>query len=80
MVRGKFVLQQIIQHSYGGDSRELIFRAQYDPDLPEDQSYSKATPAGQIQMTVDNPGALRQFELGKAYYVDFIPVEYEIIA
>lgn len=75
MVRGKFMLQQIIQSSWGGEGRTLIFAAQYDPDLPEDQSYSKATPTGKIEMTVDNPAALEQFQLGKAYYLDFTPTE-----
>lgn len=71
MVRGKFKLQEVIQTNWGGDGRTLVFRAEYDPDLPEDQSYSKATPTGEIRMQVDNPQALQQFELGKAYYVDF---------
>lgn len=69
MVRGKFTLHEIHQMAYGGST--LIFRAEYDPDLPEDQSYAKATPSGEIVMTVDNPAALAQFELGKAIYVDF---------
>jgi hypothetical protein len=75
MVRGKFQLSQITQTNWGGDGRILIFQAQYDPDLPEDQSYSKATPTGRIEMQVDNPAALKQFELGKAYYLDFTPAE-----
>lgn len=75
MVRGKFTLQQVIHTSYGGDGRALVFVAQYDPNLPEDQSFSKATPTGRIEMTVDNPAALEGFKLGKAYYVDFTPVD-----
>lgn len=71
MVRGKFTLQSITRHAYGGEGRELVFTAQYDPDLPEDQAYSKATPTAKITMTVDNPEALSQFELGKTIYVDF---------
>lgn len=75
MVRGKFVLREVIRYSFGGDSRELVFYAQYDPDLPEDQRYAEATPSGKIEMNVDNPAALAQFELGKAYYVDFTAAE-----
>ena len=71
MVRGKFKLQEIHQHAWSGDGRTLIFTAEYDPDLPEDQKYAKATPSGKIEMGVDNPAALQQFELGKSYYVDF---------
>jgi len=73
MVRGKFKLHEVTQTAWGGDGRTLVFMAEYDPDSPEDQSYSKATPTGRIQITVDNPAALEQFELGKAYYVDFTP-------
>lgn len=73
MVRGKFSLREIVQYAYGGESRELVFRAMYDPDLPEDQKYAKATPTGEIKIMVDNPAALAQFELGKSYYVDFTP-------
>lgn len=75
MVRGKFKLQQIRQHAWSGDGRTLVFNAVYDPDLPEDQKYAQATPTGDIEMHVDNPAALQQFELGKAYYVDFTPAE-----
>jgi hypothetical protein len=71
MVRGKFTLQSITQNSYGGDGRTLVFTAQYDPELSEDAAYSKATPTGRIEMTVDNPAALKQFKLGVAIYVDF---------
>lgn len=71
MVRGKFKLQSITQTSYGGDGRTLVFVAQYDPELPEDVAYAKATPTARIEMTVDNPAALKQFEFGEAIYVDF---------
>lgn len=75
MVRGKFQLSQITQTSWGGDGRTLVFQAQYDPDSPEDQRYAKATPTGRIEMQVDNPAALEQFQLGKTYYLDFTPAE-----
>jgi hypothetical protein len=75
MVRGKFKLQEVRQFSWGGDGRELVFRAEYDPDLPEDQRYTEATPTGTIEMHVDNPAALQQFEIGKSYYVDFTAAE-----
>lgn len=73
MVRGKFKLTEIHQSAWAGDGRTLIFQAQYDPDSPEDQKYAQFTPTGRIEMHVDNPAALQQFELGKAYYVDFTP-------
>jgi hypothetical protein len=35
--------------------------------------WSKATPQGKIEMTITNPDAVEQFELGKEYFVDFTP-------
>lgn len=62
------------QRSYGSpDAKTVRFQAMYDPDLPEDQRYSKYTPSGHVEMFVDNPGV--EFELGKDYYLDFTPVD-----
>ena len=41
---------------------------------PENVRFTKATPWGDIKLGVDNPAALAQFEVGKYYYVDFVPV------
>lgn len=73
MVRGKFTLVSMKQHA-GSSARSLEFAPQYDPNLPEDQKYAKATPSGSLTMYVDNPPALAQLELGKAYYLDLTPV------
>jgi hypothetical protein len=69
--RAKFVLQEEKRNAYQPGTRYLKFAAQYDPDCPEDQRFSKYTPSGTLEMTVDNPNA--QFELGTAYYLDFTP-------
>ncbi len=73
MVRGKFVLTSMTQMS-GSQARSLKFTTQYDPTIPEDQKYAKATPSGELTMYVDNPPALAQLELGKAYYLDLTEV------
>lgn len=87
MVRAKFTLHLIKQISYqhGGSvvdgdpsktttgGRTLVFSAAYDDGTPENQRFSKATPSGSIEMLVDNPEALKQFEIGKSYYLDFTP-------
>jgi hypothetical protein len=39
------------------------------------ESWSKYTPSGQLQMSITNPAAIDKFEKGKAYYIDFTPVE-----
>ena len=73
MVRAKMKLAEI--KSYASfDAKELVFRCQYDPSLPEDQRFAKYTPNGEFRMQVDNPAALEQLTLGADYYVDFSPV------
>ena len=88
MVRAKFNLSQVKQISYqysgsvvDGDagktstsSKILVFSAVYDDGTPENQRFAKSTPSGSIEMAVDNPSALEQFEIGKSYYIDFTPV------
>jgi hypothetical protein len=65
MVRAKFTVQS------GNEGNTVVLIPQYDPNLPEDQKYSVATPSGRIEMLVDNPPARAFFKPGKAYYVDF---------
>lgn len=42
---------------------------------PENESFFKWTPSGQITMGIVNEAALKQFAVGKQYYVDFAPTE-----
>lgn len=73
-VRAKFTLQSVT--TYGGEGRMLKFYTQYDSTIPEDQRFTKATPSGSLEMTVDNPAALAFFEnrIGKAFYLDMVEV------
>lgn len=43
----------------------------YDDGNPENKSWSKWTPSGEVRLFVTNPDAIAQFEPGKSYYVDF---------
>ncbi len=69
-VRAKFALTSITSHSWSPTSKTLKFTPQYDPSIPEDQRFQKASPSGMFEITIDNPAALEQFELGKTYYFD----------
>lgn len=56
----------------------VSFRTVYEPDSSKDTEnarFTRATPWGEIKLGIDNPAALEQFEEGKYYYVDFMPVE-----
>lgn len=69
----KLVRATDIFHTQSGPGyRTLRFETQYDPAIPEDMRFQKATPTGYCEMQVDNPAALAQFEIGRTYYVDFI--------
>lgn len=73
-VRGKFRAVSETRSMYGAEgARTYKFAAIYDPNLPEDQAYAKATPTGTLEITVDNPSV--QFDLSKSYYLDLTPVE-----
>lgn len=75
-VRAKLKLTQIKEVKYHKDmpaQTTLRFDCQYDQAIPDDQRFQKATPSGFIDLQIDNPAALAQFELNKCYYVDFTP-------
>lgn len=57
------------------EGNQLELHCQYDDSLPEDQRFTKATPWGKATFAIDNPAALEQFEVGKAYYLDFTPAD-----
>lgn len=89
IVRAKFTLDAVktSQYQWGGSVTDgdpsktyplvkvLVFSAVYDNGTPENQRFTKATPSGTLEMIVDNPDALKQFELGKSYYLDFTLAE-----
>lgn len=72
MVRCKMQLVAIKSFAWGG--KELTFQPNYDPTIPEDVRFQKASPSGQFNITVDNPAALEQFKMGEFYYFDATPV------
>jgi len=72
MVRAKFKVTGIEEHP---GSRKVVLSTQYDATIPEDVRFNKATPSGRIEMQIDNPAAIEQLPLGKAFYVDFTPAE-----
>jgi len=72
-VRGKFKLSESTQVDYNPEVRKLTFNAVCNDGTEENAKFHKYTPSGEISMTVDNPSASEQFELGKSYYVDFTP-------
>ena len=75
-VRAKMQLSTITERAWSGGqiAKTLRFECAYDPEMPEDQRFQKATPSGFAEFQIDNPAALAQFSLGQFYYVEFSPV------
>jgi hypothetical protein len=74
-VRAKFTVQSITQHAGWKDARVVRLSPVAADGIPENERYHKYTPSGSIELTIDNPAASGQFELGKSFYVDFTPAE-----
>jgi hypothetical protein len=75
MVRGKFQVTKVAQVNWSKDARIVSLMAVMDQSTEENRRFSKATPSGSIDMTIDNPPASDFLALGKTFYVDFTLVE-----
>jgi hypothetical protein len=71
MVRGKFTVIEITQVNWSKDARKVRLQAVMDNTTEENWRYSKATPSGTIDITIDNPPASDYLAMGKTFYVDF---------
>jgi hypothetical protein len=71
-VRCKFKCRRI-EDTVGSAAKEVTFETQYDPGLPEDVRFTKATPWGKLMVSIDNPAALEHLEVGRDYYLDLTP-------
>lgn len=60
----------------GGPSttKQVVFNTEWDPTIPEDERFTKATPWGNLDIYIDNPAAIAELEVGKFYYLDLTPV------
>lgn len=66
-VRAKVVC---VSKTDGMASFGTVYEEPDDRDT-ENMRFTKASPWGEINMGIDNPAALEQFEVGQEYYVDF---------
>lgn len=74
-VRAKFKVTSVKQVDWSPTIRVVGLTAVSADDVPENQRFHKYTPSGTVEMTIDNPLAAEALALGKAFYVDFTPVE-----
>lgn len=74
-VVAKFRVSSIEDFGY---SRQIKLSAVYEGPLgdnEENKRFTKATPNGEIRMSVDNPYASDQFSVGDEWYVHFDKAE-----
>lgn len=71
--RAKFQVMSITRYAqFSGAKIEMAPVCSEDPDHPN-KAFWQATPNGKIEMQINNPSAIQQFEIGKEYYVEFSP-------
>ena len=81
-VRAKFWVKEK-KHQYTGSPDGQFVEVSLAPcyggypggDSEENKSFAKYTPSGEIKLGITNPAAFDQFEMGKAYYIDFTPCD-----
>lgn len=79
-IRTKFVFTGIVtrEGKYADGSpaiyRNMEFMAVYG-NSPENKQFWEATPSGKIELQVVSESAIKAFDVGSEYYVDFIKVE-----
>lgn len=69
-VRAKFTCNSVEDF---GPSKKVTLSPVYEGALgpnEENKRFTKATPSGQLWMTIDNPAAAVQFKPGRSYYLD----------
>lgn len=56
-----------------GTQRDVMLRPIWDPNLSSpNHQWSKATPSGEICLTITKPAAFQQFIPGRVYLVSFV--------
>jgi hypothetical protein len=70
-MRAKFKVYSTTKHAYG--HTDVLLQAVCS-NSPEDNQFAKATPSGELKMTVSNPAVQDFLVAGNDYYLDFTPV------
>jgi len=71
MVRAKFVVSEVTQTVEGGKIKLMPVTS----GSPENELFFKWTPFGSIDLGTIKQDAIKQFEPGKEFYIDFTPAE-----
>lgn len=77
-VRAKFKVQSITMQAHWQPSKGKIGTVSLMPvssGSEENQRFYEATPSGEIKLGTINEDALKVFEIGREFYVDFTPAQ-----
>lgn len=72
-VRAKFKVMDKVKSGDLGDVRVTL--GAVSGSEGDNASWSKYTPSGELSMTITNPAAYKEFEVGKEFYLDFTPAD-----
>lgn len=67
-MRAKFKVTKVTKLEGG---TEIATAMAVSADTPENQSFSKFTPSGNLEIHITNPDTYGFFEPGGSYYLDF---------
>jgi len=71
MFRAKVKIESAIKSEHLFDPAMSVKMRPVTNGSPEDNTYSKWTPSGEISLYITNPDIFPQLEVGKIFYVDF---------
>ncbi len=72
-VRAKFEVISITQYARFSGAKIEMAPVHSDESEHPNRAFWQATPNGKIEMQINNPSAIQQFEVGKEYFVEFSP-------
>lgn len=75
MIRAKFRCTSVTNHEGHNDNKSETVKlcAANGPKDTANAQWSKWTPSGTLEMTINNPEAQGKFEPGKYYFLDISP-------
>ena len=77
-IRCKFSVVGLTEHSWKGVEGPMYtveLQAAYDPSIPEDQAFARATPSGSCKFMTDRRNVLEKCRPGRSFYVELIPCD-----
>ena len=74
VTRCKFYITAIEKLEAPYEGSQVYLSTCYDETIPEDVSFTKYTPSGEIKVHITNEAVLEKLAQGLYYYVDFTPV------